>query len=181
MACSIAYPEVSRESLNKSIELLTSVEWTDVHFLSCYLGIESGQVSCMDFLEAESASIRAGLSEMDKIVFDSAYEYVRTEVSNRWSPQIKGLAIFARSIIGGKFISVIPSTFAFRDQLTYYAVPDVRLLVSLRDAYQHDVRTPDTNARELHLQGGVVGLKRDSATVAVMPRPLTPAVTKLVA
>lgn len=136
MTRSFAYPKVSHESLDNNIELLTSVERTDVPFISCYIDIEAGRDSCMDFLQAESASIRAGLDESDRIGFDSACEHIMAAVSEYWSSDVRGLAIFARSIMGGKFFSVIPSALPFKGQLTYYPVPDVRPLLSLRDAYE---------------------------------------------
>lgn len=136
MTGSIAYPKMSRETLEKSIELLTTIERTDVPFLSCYLDIEAGNTSCMDFLQAESTSIRAGLGEADLIDFDSAYESILAAASEHWSSEVRGLAIFARSIMGGKFFSVIPTALPFKGQLTYYPVPDVRPLLSLRDAYE---------------------------------------------
>ncbi|MEW8693245.1 MAG: hypothetical protein AB2535_19595 [Candidatus Thiodiazotropha endolucinida] len=48
-----------------------------------------------------------------------------------------------------------------------------------RLACQQGIRTPVSNTRELFRQGGVGGLLRDSADVAVMSQPKHPTMTEL--
>lgn len=61
---------------------------------------------------------------------------------------------------------------------TQYWDPGIELT---RLACQQGIRTLVSNARELFRQGGVGGLIRDTADVAVMPRPQRPTVTEMAA
>lgn len=135
MICSQTVTKVSVDSLDKSIELLSSVDAADAPFLSCYLDLEAGEASCQRFLASEAEFIRAGLNSMQRLDFDGAFEALEEAIARMRKDDIRGVAIFTRSIMGGRFVSVIPSTLPFRNQLTLYRVPDLRPLLSLRDAY----------------------------------------------
>ncbi|MES9972306.1 MAG: hypothetical protein ABW092_19920 [Candidatus Thiodiazotropha sp.] len=125
----------SRNALDKSIELLTSVDVADAPFLSCYLDLEAGMESCQMFLAAEADQIRAGLSDMQRLDFAEAFAQLEETISTIRTDEIRGVAIFTRSLMGGRFVSVVSSMLPFRNQLTFYRVPDIRPLLSLRDAY----------------------------------------------
>ncbi|MES9994212.1 MAG: hypothetical protein ABW098_19865 [Candidatus Thiodiazotropha sp.] len=125
----------SRNALDKSIELLTSVDVADAPFLSCYLDLEAGVESCRMFLAAEADQIRAGLSHMQRLDFAEAFAQLEETFSSLHTDEIRGVAIFTRSLMGGRFVRVIPSMLPFRNQLTFYRVADIRPLLSLRDAY----------------------------------------------
>ncbi|MEW7975709.1 MAG: hypothetical protein AB2798_09655 [Candidatus Thiodiazotropha endolucinida] len=135
MVCSETVTKISIDSLDKSIELLTSVDAADAPFLSCYLDLEAGVESCQKFLVSEAEFIRAGLSELQRLDFDEAFEQLDETIASVCKDEICGMAIFTRSIMGGRFVRVIPSMLPFRNQLTFYRVPDVRPLLGLRDAY----------------------------------------------
>jgi hypothetical protein len=135
MARSETITKVSADSLDKSIELLTTIDAADAPFLSCYLDIEAGEDSWRQFLASEAAFIRSSLSDIGQLDFDEAYEQLQQALATLAKDQLRGVAIFSRSIMGGKFVSVIPSMLPFRNQLSFYRVPDIRPLLSLRDAY----------------------------------------------
>ncbi|MET0072514.1 MAG: hypothetical protein ABW096_20975 [Candidatus Thiodiazotropha sp.] len=146
----------SRNALDKSIELLTSVDVADAPFLSCYLDLEAGVESCQIFLAAEADQIRAGLSHMQRLDFAEAFAQLEKTISSLRRDEIRGVAIFTRSIMGGRFVSVVPSTLPFRNQLTFYRVPDIRPLLSLRDAYgeQYLLWAASDGVELLRVEGG---------------------------
>jgi hypothetical protein len=51
-----------------------------------------------------------------------------------WPEETRGLALFARGLMGGRFVSAIPSQLPFADQMSYYRVPDIRPLLSQKDS-----------------------------------------------
>ncbi|MBV2112233.1 MAG: hypothetical protein B6D72_13595 [gamma proteobacterium symbiont of Ctena orbiculata] len=135
MSRSETVTSVSCDSLDKNIELLSSIDPADAPFLSCYLDLEAGAESCHTFLTSEAESIRAGLGDMQRLDFDEAFEKIEETIHSVSNDEIRGVAIFTRSIMGGRFVRAIPSMLPFRNQLTFYRVPDIRPLLSLRDAY----------------------------------------------
>ncbi|MEW8525884.1 MAG: hypothetical protein AB2552_22870 [Candidatus Thiodiazotropha endolucinida] len=135
MVCSETVTKISLDSFDKSIELLTSVDAADASFLSCYLDLEAGVESCQKFLVSDAEFVRAGLSDLQRLDYDEAFEQLVETIAGVCKDEIRGMAIFTRSIMGGRFVKVIPSILPFRNQLTFYRVPDVRPLLSLRDAY----------------------------------------------
>ncbi|MBT2968737.1 MAG: hypothetical protein KME56_04475 [Candidatus Thiodiazotropha sp. (ex Ctena orbiculata)] len=72
---------------------------------------------------------------MQRLDFDEAFEKIEETIHSVSNDEIRGVAIFTRSIMGGRFVRAIPSMLPFRNQLTFYRVPDIRPLLSLRDAY----------------------------------------------
>ena len=125
----------SRQSLEENIQLLSSLAAAESPILSCYLDLDPGSESAIESLDELAVKMRSEMNAMDRLDFDEAYTQVKASVSEQQEPDVRGLAIFARGIMGGRFLSVIPSILPFRQQLTYYPVPDIRPLLSLRDAY----------------------------------------------
>lgn len=135
MACSESVAKHSVQSLDEKIQLLSSIAESESPVLSCYLDLDSGWQSCLDSLEAVARNMRSDMSSTDRLDFDEAYALVKETLSAHHAYETRGLAIFARGILGGKFLCVVPSMLPFRQQLTYYPVPDVRPLLSLRESY----------------------------------------------
>ncbi|MES9850634.1 MAG: hypothetical protein ABW170_02240 [Candidatus Thiodiazotropha sp. L084R] len=158
MVCSEKVTEVSLDLLDRSIELLSSVDAADAPFLSCYLDLEAGEESCQTFLASEAEFIRAGLSNMQRLDFDETFEKLEETIASVCKDDLRGMAIFTRSIMGGRFVEVIPSAIPFRNQLTFYRVPDVRPLLRLRDAYgEHFLLWAASDGVELmRVEGGRV-------------------------
>ncbi|MCG7968026.1 MAG: hypothetical protein JAY63_15650 [Candidatus Thiodiazotropha taylori] len=136
MACSETVTQVSLDSLDRSIELLTSVDAADAPFLSCYLDLETGAEACREFLASEAEFIKSGLGDIAQLDFDEAYQRLQEQFDGVCREGIRGVALFTRSMMGGRFSEVIPSMLPFRNQLSFYRVPDIRPLLSLRDAYE---------------------------------------------
>ncbi|MEW8624613.1 MAG: hypothetical protein AB2551_02525 [Candidatus Thiodiazotropha sp.] len=158
MACSETVTRLSPDSLDKSIQLLSSIDAADAPFLSCYLDLEAGMESCRTFLTSEAEFISAGLGEIQKLDFDEAFERLFETIDTLCTEEIRGVAIFSRSLMGGGFVNVIPSMLPFRNQLTYYRVPDIRPLLSLKDAYaEHFLLWASSDGVELlRVEGGRV-------------------------
>ncbi|MET0064849.1 MAG: hypothetical protein ABW076_00740 [Candidatus Thiodiazotropha sp.] len=146
----------SDESLDAAIELLTSIEPTDVGITSCYLDIDSPINDSLGEIQAEALRIGAELDATARHELDDAMTRIRAAVLEARETETRGLAIFSRSVIGGRFWEVIPSTLPFRNQLTYYRVPDVRPLLSLRDVSneQFVVWSTTDGVELLRLRGG---------------------------
>ncbi|MES9862940.1 MAG: hypothetical protein ABW157_09355 [Candidatus Thiodiazotropha sp. LLP2] len=158
MICSETVTKVSLDSLDSNIELLSSVDAADAPFLSCYIDLEAGEESCQRFLTSEAEFIRAGLSNMQRLDFDEAFEKVEESIASVCRDDLRGMAIFTRSIMGGRFVRIIPSAIPFRNQLTFYRVPDLRPLLSLRDTYgEHFLLWAASDGIELlRVEGGRV-------------------------
>ncbi|MBW9266234.1 MAG: hypothetical protein K1563_09725 [Candidatus Thiodiazotropha sp. (ex. Lucinisca nassula)] len=92
MVCSETVTKISLDSLDKSIELLTSVDAADAPFLSCYLEIEAGVESCQKFLVSEEEFKRAGLSDLQRLDFDEAFEQLEETIASVYKDERSGVA-----------------------------------------------------------------------------------------
>ncbi|MEJ2454664.1 MAG: hypothetical protein P8103_10975 [Candidatus Thiodiazotropha sp.] len=122
------------QNLDERIQLLASVDVAEAPFLSCYLDLESGEAACETFLERQAPMIRRHLDGVAKIDFDEAFADIKAGLRRVWPEETRGLALFARGLMGGRFFSAIPSRLPFADQMSYYRVPDIRPLLSLKDS-----------------------------------------------
>lgn len=93
---------VDTESLANELDLLATVHPSDGSFASCYLDTRGGQSQGLAFLSAKSEAIGSQLHGTARFDFDSALEMVKRQVRESWHPGVEGVAIFARSIVGGK-------------------------------------------------------------------------------
>jgi hypothetical protein len=144
------------QNLDERIQLLASVDVAEAPFLSCYLNLESGEAACETFLERQAPMIRRHLDGMAKIDFDEAFAEIKAGLRRVWPEETRGLALFARGLMGGRFFSAIPSQLPFADQVSYYRVPDIRPLLNLKDSSRaHVVLWARAEGLELlRLEGG---------------------------
>jgi hypothetical protein len=144
------------QNLEERIQLLASVDVAEAPFLSCYLNLESGEATCKTFLERQAPLIRRHLGGMAKIDFDEAFAEIKAGLQRVWPEETRGLALFARGLMGGRFFSAIPSRLPFAGQMSYYRVPDIRPLLSLKDSGRaHVVLWARAESLELlRLEGG---------------------------
>ncbi len=144
------------QNLDERIQLLASVDVAEAPFLSCYLDLESGEAACETFLERQAPMIRRHLHGVAKIDFDEAFAGIKEGLHQVWPEETRGLALFTRGLMGGRFFAAIPSRLPFADQMSYYRVPDIRPLLSLKDSGRsHLVLWARTEGVELlRLEGG---------------------------
>jgi hypothetical protein len=118
------------------LELLSALEASDAPVLSCYLDARDGEAACHRFLDAQAEVLRAPLKGAARMDLDAALEMVRSEIKRQWHPELKGLAIFARSLAGGRFLNAVPTATALEQRLSFHPVPDLLPLLEVleRDA-----------------------------------------------
>ena len=80
------------------------------------------------------SSIRCQLDALAKLDFDEAFAEIRAGLRRGWPEESRGVALFARGLMGGRFFLCIPCRLPFADQMGYYRVPDFRLLLSLKES-----------------------------------------------
>lgn len=122
------------QNLEERIQLLASVDVAEAPFLSCYLDLESGVDACEAFVERRASSIRSQLDPLAKLDFDEAFAEIKAGLRRGWPEETRGVALFARGLMGGRFFLSIPCRLPFADQMGYYRVPDIRPLLSLMDS-----------------------------------------------
>jgi hypothetical protein len=96
------------------------------------------------------------LNEVAKIDFDETLAELKAGLRRVWPEETRGLALFARGLMGGRFFVAIPSRLPFAEQMSYYRVPDIRPLLSLKDGGRtHVVLWARSEGMELlRLEGG---------------------------
>ena len=119
--------------LNEQIRLLASVDASDAAFLSCYLDLRDGVAACERFLEQRASAIRGALKGSALADFESALGMIRLQLRRQTHPEAQGLAIFARSLAGGSFLSGVPMDVPLNNGLTLYPVPDLSALLAAVD------------------------------------------------
>jgi hypothetical protein len=173
------------QNLDERIQLLASVDIAEAPFLSCYLNLESGEAAYETFLERQVRMIRHHLDGVAKIDFDETFAAIKAGLRRVWTEETRGLALFARGLMGGRFFLAIPSRLPFANQMSYYRVPDIRPLLNLKDNGQAHVvfwaNTLVTQSTELPRLGGVSGLLRDPVEIELMPLPDGPGLIPQVA
>jgi hypothetical protein len=117
--------------LEYQLDLLSSVDASDAPFLSCYLDARAGEEACQRYLDAQAAQIRHALSGAARMDFEAALEMVRAELADRWHADIRGIAVFARSLAGGHFLSAMTTAVELENRFTFYRVPDLLPLADL--------------------------------------------------
>ena len=148
-----------RNELGEQLRLLASVDAGDAAFLSCYLDLRDGVAACEQFLERRASAIRRTLAGSALEDFESALGMIRLHLRRPTDPDAQGLAIFARSLAGGSFLSGVPLDVPMTNGLTLYRVPD---LAPLLTAVDDEARCTLALARNGAIQ--VIDLEGDRAT-----------------
>lgn len=148
--------------LNDELAILAAVEPSDAPFLSCYVDMRKGREACMAYLQRKIAVIRASLHGVPRIDLDVAAEMVLREVERRWTANAAGMAVFARSLAGGRYLSVLQFASAFDNRVVWYRAPEILPLLALA---QHAPPTRVLLARgdSLELMDFELGLGRSQA------------------
>ena len=80
------------------------------------------------------SSIRCQLDALAKLDFDEAFAEIKAGLRRGWPEETRGVALFARGLMGGRFFLSIPCRLPFADHMGYYRVPDIRPLLSLKNS-----------------------------------------------
>ncbi len=154
--------------------LLSKLEVNDSPFLSCYLDAQSGPDSCRQFIEDKAALIRPHLAGVTRLEFENALNMVYRQLEGAWHPDVKGMAIFARGLAGGRHLTAIQLAVPMRNSLAVYRAPEVLPLIALQDSQPVFMLL-------LACEGSVQVLKLDLGSVVphawplrVLPHPTEP-------
>lgn len=120
--------------LNDELAVLAAVEPSDAPFLSCYIDMRQGREACMAYLQRKISAIGAPLHGVSRIDLDVAAEMVLREVESRWTAHAAGMAVFARSLAGGRHLSVLQFASAFDNRVVWYRAPEILLLALAQHA-----------------------------------------------
>ena len=124
------------DELKHNITLLVaSVEETDVPFISCYLNLEGGMTSWQETLDERVHIPRRILKGSDLSDFDQALSEIKTYLMNELLPETKGVAIFARSLLGGSFMMPMQFAAPLPDWIVVNPTPNIYHLMELKDNY----------------------------------------------
>lgn len=118
--------------LDEELSLLAVVEPSEAPFLSCYLDTRAGLANGMADLQRKAAVIRDRLQGVVRMDFDSALEIALHELQQRWKPGVAGMAVFARGIAGGRYLSCLCFATPFDNRVIWYRVPEILPLIVLR-------------------------------------------------
>lgn len=119
------------DEVGEAIDKLTAMEPSDAAFLSCYLDASAGRAACLRFLVEKAAAIRAKLDGNARLEFENALTMVERQLELVWHPEVKGLALFARSPAGGRQLSVLRLAVPVANRLALYRLPEILPLVEL--------------------------------------------------
>jgi hypothetical protein len=118
----------NKSELQTQLELLASIEPTDVNFLTCHLDttVDRSQVQ-MAFRRLQ-LSHRKTLNSRQLVDFDHAVKMVE-DFLEKLDNNTPSIMIFCRSILGGQFFSSIPLTSRLANKLFFQTTPAVAELV----------------------------------------------------
>ena len=122
--------------LERWTQLLASIEETEAPLVSCYVGLEQGVRAAQYAFMEQCAAARATIDRGVLIDFDAAAEEIADYLHYRVRPDAKGVAVFARSILGGRFFLPLQFGVPVAHRVTVGPVPDILQLMSIRDRYE---------------------------------------------
>jgi len=124
-------PTVIRDSvLQEQLNLLASIEPTDVGFLSCYLDLHQGKQKALADFAAMQEAVRQDLSESERVDFAHALK-MTADIIETLPAETRSVAIFCRGILGGQFFLSLPLAVQMNSHLSFDRVPDLLPLVNL--------------------------------------------------
>jgi hypothetical protein len=123
-------------ALRDELERLAVVEPSDADFLSCYVNPQAGRSAALAWFDERIAALREALCNRQGAVMrldlEQAAEMTRGALAALWDDEgtPPGVAIFARGLAGGQYLSVVRLREPVRPSLSFYAVPDLTQTVS---------------------------------------------------
>jgi len=127
----VASQPPSQSVLRDETHRLAVVEASDADFLSTYLNPQDGRSATLAWFEQRVARLRESCHGVVRLDLEQAVEMTRAAIWALWDedPVPRGVAIFARGLAGGQYLSVVPLSGAVRPGMSFYAVPDLTQLV----------------------------------------------------
>lgn len=133
LAHKVSWP-APRNDLKHQLRQLATVEVGEAGFISCHLDLRDGIAASERFVARRADAIRAALPSGAREDFESALGMLRLQLRRPTEAGSQGLAVFARSLAGGSFLSSVPLGRPLKNDLSFYRVPDiVPLLPALDD------------------------------------------------
>lgn len=127
---------MSHEQIRNGLDLLVSIEPTDVPFLSVYLDLQKGGSAALRQLYMLQRDLGNKLSSSQKTDFDEAVRMTR-ELLVGMPKDCRSVAIFARGILGGQFLQALPLAVEVENRLAFSHRPDVMPLTRLLQEQGH--------------------------------------------
>lgn len=126
--------------------VLALIEETAAPFVSCYLNLEQDEAGYRNALELRVLAARESISGDARVDFDAAMERIAAYLATQLRSDAEGVALFARSVLGGGFF--LPMQFAapVPNRLAVGPTPDLFHLVELMDNYHRYVVMMTTDA-----------------------------------
>ncbi len=121
---------ISNSELQDQLELLASIEATDVAFLSCYLDLRQGKEAALEEFSRLQNSLRKNIHESETIDFDNAVKMTMDILTTLNSPA-QSVAIFCRGILGGQFMLSLPLGLPIENRVSFKQMPDIFPLVNV--------------------------------------------------
>lgn len=126
------------KNLQKHIRTLTILEETEAPVISCYLNLEGGEKGFNDFLNERMRILSGTHTDQIRQYLDEAFCFIKDFLKTSVSPDIKGVAIFAR---GGPKPFFLPLRFyvLLENWISVDTIPNIYPLVELKNNYDRYV------------------------------------------
>ena len=146
---------------------------SDRPFISCYLDMRKGLAYCLSFLNRKAAQIRAALSGVDRLEFDSAIEVIRRSLEQVQREGVRGIAVFTRGAPTDRHLTLVKTASSPGNRLVYSRSAEILPMLAL-----HQAETQARGNLLLARDGRLALLRLDPDThhasrheIEIMPRP----------
>lgn len=113
---------------------LAHLDNSDRPFISCYLDMRKGVERCLAFLNRKAGQIRATLSGVDRLEFDSAIEVIRRNLENAQREGAQGIAVFTRGALTDRHLTLVKTATAPDNRLVYSRSAEILPMLALHQA-----------------------------------------------
>jgi hypothetical protein len=132
LAHKVSWP-VPRNDLQHELGQLAALDVGEAGFISCYLDLRDGIAASERFVGRRADELRATLPGGARDDFERALGMLRLQLRRTTEAGSPGLAVFARSLAGGSFLSSLRFGRPLGNHLTFYRIPDVVPLLPALD------------------------------------------------
>jgi hypothetical protein len=129
-------PLTTLDELQRKVHLLALIDETEAPLVTCYMGLEQGISAARYAFAKQCAAIRPAIERGAVIDFDAAIQEIAAYLATRLRTDARGVAVFARSVLGGHFFLPMQFAVPVADRVTASPVPDLLQLMSIRDRYE---------------------------------------------
>lgn len=156
------------DAVESELALLSTIEPSEAAFVSCYLDTRDGLAACLGFVDDKMRSVSARLSGRALLDVQMAATMIVRQVERSWRPDARGMALFARSITGGRYLSVVHVDTPLSNSVTVYRLPQILPLLEMQytapsftllHARQGTLQVLDVNTRQARPRAMAIGLR----------------------